>query len=546
MSLLQLFFYITFLNWSIVSVLWFFSKKRNRLDYLEIYWPLGIFLLTWSIFFIESIFEDVYFNPRQLIVNILLTIWSLRLFLYLYKRNFWHLGNPKFKFLGNLMGGSFSIKSYIFIFLGLGLIQTIVLIPVINLNFLPGPNKLNFLDLLGVSLFFTGFIIETKSDLVLKEYRSYKGNEFRLLKRGLWKFCRHPNYFGDIVLWWAIYILALNSPGGEWTFFGPLVLTLFFLRISIPYNEKNQLKTRPQYEDYVLTTNKLFPNLTMIKKSLLGGLHYLTPHKFFSFFAGHISKSKNPILKNLLIYIFCFLYKPNLEESERKYLREFISFNDFFTRRIKPEFRPINHSESKVISPVDGLITSYGEVELNNLIQAKSIDYSLKDLLGNDKIEDLFIEGFFITIYLAPYNYHRIHFPMNGIIKRTRYLEGDLYAVNNIARKTIPSLYTRNERALVHVESEGLSYCLVSVGAMMVGSIIPLWLKNKEYSKQEVISAWNEGPPSGSLNIKKGQEMGYFKMGSTVILLLSKKVKLNKNLLSESKTVKFGEELATI
>ena len=278
-------------------------------------------------------------------------------------------------------------------------------------------------------------------------------------------------------------------------------------------------------------------------KKIFGWWQNALPHKIITIIAGYFYRSKNVFLKSFLINIFCFLYRPNLNESERTDKKEYKSFNDFFTRKLQPEARAINFSQSKVISPVDGVITSFGEIKDGTLFQAKKNKYRLEDLLKNKNIEEVYKDGYYITIYLAPSNYHRIHFPLDGTIKKTKYFPGSLYSVKKSSLRILASLYTKNERALVHVESKIISYCLISVGALMVGRIVPFWLKNSDLNKMEIVSAWNQGPQENLSKIKKGKELGYFEMGSTVILLLSSSVKLNNNFLSESMAVKFGEVL---
>ena len=154
--------------------------------------------------------------------------------------------------------------------------------------------------------------------------------------------------------------------------------------------------------------------------------------------------------------------------------------------------------------------------------------------------------GIFITIYLAPTDYHRIHCPLSGDIIDSNHMGDDLYSVNLNAQNLIPSLYIKNERANLIIQSSGFSYGLVAVGASIVGSIVPFWEKRDFKKRLSYKKSWREGPKEGSKAVLKGQELAYFKMGSTVILLFPEIAKLNINSLYQNKTVKFGEKLAEI
>ena len=542
MSILELFVYLTFLNWSIVTAVWVYCKKINKLDFLAVYWGLGIVILAWSSMLIEALLEDPTISIRQLIANFLVSLWGIRLSIYLATRKFWN-EDPRYERVKDDVNEKWGIKRYKNIFLYQGLIQLIIIAPILYINFLPGPKVLNLLDFLGIFIFIVGFFLETKADQNLKQFRRLPENESKILQTGLWKYCRHPNYFGDILQWWAIYLLACSAVGGVWSVFGPLLMTWIFLTRSINFIETRLVTNRPHYDKYIKSTNKILPDLKKYYPKIFGLLQYAFPHKILTVIAGYCSSSKNSLLKNFLIHTFCFFYKPNLKEATKEKVKEFESFNDFFTRKLKPEARTINPSESTLVSPVDGRMVSLGKITNGLMIQAKNINYDLKALLEDEYLEELFKNGSYLTIYLAPFDYHRIHFPMKGIIKKTKHFPGSLYSVNASSLTAISSLYTKNERTLVYVESKDISYCLISVGASMVGSVVPFWLDKQSPGRKAIVSAWNEGPLSDLNKIKKGQELGYFQMGSTVILLFPESIKFNNNFLSLSKTGKLGEVL---
>ena len=267
------------------------------------------------------------------------------------------------------------------------------------------------------------------------------------------------------------------------------------------------------------------------------------PNRFLTFVMGKLAASNNNLIKTILIKGFIKIYDPDLSLIKKENIKEFKSYNDFFIRELKADSRPIEHSENIITSPVDGTVVDFGEIIEDNLIQAKEFKYSISDLLGNVDLGVKFRNGLFVTIYLAPTDYHRIHSPYAGKIISSNHMGTDLHSVNDRAQRLIPSLYVKNERGLVVVESEKLSYALVSVGASVVGSIVPFWSKNKIKFRNDLIKQWQKGPEENQKYVKKGQEIAHFRMGSTVILLLPEANKININSLYQNKTVKFGEKL---
>ena len=267
------------------------------------------------------------------------------------------------------------------------------------------------------------------------------------------------------------------------------------------------------------------------------------PNRFLTFVMGKLAASNNNLIKTILIKGFIKIYNPDLSLIKKENIKEFKYYNDFFIRELKADSRPIEHSENIITSPVDGTVVDFGEIIEDNLIQAKEFKYSISDLLGNVDLGTKFRNGLFVTIYLAPTDYHRIHSPYAGKIISSNHMGTDLHSVNDRAQRLIPSLYVKNERGLVVVESEKLSYALVSVGASVVGSIVPFWSKNKIKFRNDLIKQWQKGPEENQKYVKKGQEIAHFRMGSTVILLLPEANKININSLYQNKTVKFGEKL---
>ena len=538
MSLLELFIYITLINWSIVTLLWLFIKKNDQFYLRDLYWGGGIALLALSAMALQSLLEISGFHLRQILVNSLALVLGIKLLLVTNKKGKLKVGIGKEVY-------ERSLESYKDNFLKMGLLQVIVISPIISVNYLPGMNSLNFLDFMGLILFSLGFYAETKSNRDLLAFKTRNPKETEILTTGLWGLSRHPNYFGHLLQWWALYIIACSSIGGEWSFYGPLIMSLYLLN-SIEGTEKKLLADFPKYTVYSIRTNKLIPDLFIGRNGPLAVLRALVPFKQLTALAGYFSKSEILFIKDLLIGLFCYFYKPNLKESVEGDTKRFKSFNDFFTRKLKSESRPINPDINIITSPVDGMIVQLGKIEKETLIQAKGIKYNISDLIKDKTLAKTFRNGFFITIYLAPKNYHRIHSPFNGTIEETKYLEGNLYSVNTQSTRKIRSLYSNNERTFCYVKSDNFYYGLVSVGAAMVGSIVPFWNIETNPKKRNLVDLWNKGPEEDLKAVSKGQELSYFQMGSTVILLLPSGLEADKNFLYESKAVKFGEELINL
>jgi len=521
-----------------VTLLWLFIRKKDQFYLRDLYWGGGIALLALSAMALQSLLEISDFHIRQILINSLTLLLGIELLLFT---------NKKAK-LGVRRGKEAcerTLESYKDNFLKMGILQVIVISSVISVNYLPGVNSLNFLDFMGLFLFFLGFYVETKSNRDLLAFKTGSPKETEILTSGLWRLSRHPNYFGHMLQWWALYLVAYSSIGGEWSFYGPLIMSLYLLN-SIEGTEKRLLAHSRKYKVYSINTNKLIPDFFIGRNGPLTVLRPFVPFRQLTALAGYFSNLETLFIKDSLIGFFCYFYKPNLKESIKSDTKKFKSFNDFFTRKLKSESRPINSDINIITSPVDGMVVKLGKIKKETLIQAKGIKYSLGDLIKNKTLAGTFRNGFFITIYLAPTNYHRIHSPFDGTIEETNYLEGNLYSVNAQSTRKIKSLYSSNERTFCYVKSDHFYYGLVSVGAAMVGSIVPFWNTETKPTKRNLVNLWKEGPREDLKAVNKGQELGYFQMGSTVILLLPPGIEADKNFLYESKAVKFGEELINL
>ena len=252
-------------------------------------------------------------------------------------------------------------------------------------------------------------------------------------------------------------------------------------------------------------------------------------------------------VKNFLIRRFVNLYKVDIDELRHPVPEGFATFNDFFIRALAPDARNIDESVTSIVSPVDGTVSAAGRIDRKRIFQAKGLDYTLTDLLATDTSEaEHYIDGSFATIYLAPYNYHRIHAPVSGRLIAARYVPGSLYSVNDATVRHLPQLFACNERLICHLQTDAGKMVLIFVGAMNVGTIYSKWtgdIRPRKYGIVEDLAIDNDG--SGAV-FRKGDTIGWFNMGSTVILLTPPGACDNFDELEAGKTVEMGQPIGEI
>jgi phosphatidylserine decarboxylase len=274
-------------------------------------------------------------------------------------------------------------------------------------------------------------------------------------------------------------------------------------------------------------------------------LQYLLPRFWLTGLIYRVARIRNVAVKDFLITKFVSLYDVDIEDVKLDVPGDFETFNAFFIRELEINARPVDSDTQSIGSPVDGTISSAGPIRDNSIFQAKGLDYSLEDLLATD-LQDArrYVDGSYATIYLAPYNYHRIHAPLDGKIVAARYIPGDLFSVNTATAANVPGLFRRNERLVVHLESAHGPYALVFVGALNVGSISTPWSGEIRPRKTGVVEliGLEKGPDA----VRKGDLLGWFNMGSTVILLLPAGAASWKTGLAPESTVRMGESIGTV
>lgn len=278
---------------------------------------------------------------------------------------------------------------------------------------------------------------------------------------------------------------------------------------------------------------------------LFAAIQQVLPTRALSSGMHALTRIETVWFKNAFIRFFLKLFPSiSLGEAVVQQPEDFKSFNDFFTRALKPGARTVDGAIGAFVSPVDGTVSQFGDITGGELIQAKGHSYSAQTLLaGRADWAAAFAGGQFITIYLAPYNYHRIHMPLKGTLREWAYVPGRLFSVNHATARALPGVFARNERVVALFDTELGPMAMVLVGALFVGSMETVWAG-------EISPPHGREPTprvhtaQGVVTLEKGMEMGRFNMGSTVILLTPKK--LGWNPLAPKQIVRMGEKIATV
>ncbi|HAU0272687.1 TPA: phosphatidylserine decarboxylase [Legionella pneumophila] len=271
---------------------------------------------------------------------------------------------------------------------------------------------------------------------------------------------------------------------------------------------------------------------------------YLIPKHGITALAGYFADVRNPRLKNFLIRNFIRKFDVDMSEALIEDPKSYDCFNDFFIRHLKPECRPL--SQSDVICPVDGCISEIGKIERGQLLQAKGKYYSVQELLACDgQLAEQFVQGQFATLYLSPKDYHRVHIPIDAELVSMTYIPGALFSVQPATTRVVPKLFARNERLAIFFKTKIGPMVMVMVGATIVGAIGTSWHGDVKRSKK--LERFDYSEQFSDKIISQGSEMGYFKLGSTVVLLFAngEKIQWDKELLAGSK-VQLGKPMAII
>jgi len=248
---------VIFINWFCLSLLWSLSLKIKDASIIDIYWGFGFCVIAWSCL----LFMYLDGNPistSQWIISALISIWGLRLTFYLAQRNLGQGEDYRYVKMRNASKKDWRLVSYFRVFMFQGLLQVIISAPIFIIFSVGDQIQSNALTIISIIVFSFGLFIETLSDQQMKEFRSDPANANKTMNVGLWKFSRHPNYFGDFLQWLAVFILSLNT-ATLWGILAPLMMLFIFLKLTIRILENAQIKKRPEYSDYIESTNMFFP-----------------------------------------------------------------------------------------------------------------------------------------------------------------------------------------------------------------------------------------------------------------------------------------------
>ena len=239
---------------SMMTLVWVGSLARRDASIVDVFWGLGFVVVAW-IYFLAA--EER--TPRGALVLGLVTLWGLRLSLYILWRNWGHGEDYRYRDMRERHPGTFVVWSLFVIFWFQALLLWVISAPLYQAQ-LPGPDSLTLIDTLGLALFVVGFAFEAGGDWQLARFKADPANEGKVMDRGFWRYTRHPNYFGDAAVWWGFFCFAAATPGGWWTVFSPILMTTLLMRVSgVALLEKRLQEAKPAYRRYVERTNAFFP-----------------------------------------------------------------------------------------------------------------------------------------------------------------------------------------------------------------------------------------------------------------------------------------------
>ena len=280
--------------------------------------------------------------------------------------------------------------------------------------------------------------------------------------------------------------------------------------------------------------------LSTTKEKLQAYWLYFIPHYLFSRLTYIITRTRHP-LTTFLIRFYIKFFKVNMQEASKQKPDDYKTFCEFFTRKLKPGIHKINKSKNAIVSSCDGIILEYGKIKDNKFLQVKGKTISINEIMFYDKkIQNQYIDGSFVTIYLSPKDYHRVHMPFDGKLERTIHIPGRLFSVATHAVKQIKNLYCKNERLVCNFKNLDSKFAVIFVAAINVSSIETSWRGeiSPPYPKKTITTDYMKK----KVILSKGDEVGMFKSGSTVILLFDRKYKLAESL-KKNKLIRVGEKI---
>lgn len=276
--------------------------------------------------------------------------------------------------------------------------------------------------------------------------------------------------------------------------------------------------------------------------------HYLLPQLFITRAAGWLAEQRWGAVTHFIIKAFAKQYKVNLAEAEKENPSDYATFNEFFIRPLKAGTRPIVESENSLALPADGKVSEFGHIDDDRLMQAKGHYFTLETLLANDKeMAAKFKEGDFITTYLSPRDYHRVHMPCNATLRKMIYVPGELFSVNPFLAEHVPNLFARNERVICEFDTAFGPMVQILVGATVTASISTVWAGVINPPRANEVIEWHYEPKGeAAIQLQKGEEMGAFRLGSTVVNLFPKGVVNFAEQIQTGSITRMGETLGSV
>jgi phosphatidylserine decarboxylase len=279
--------------------------------------------------------------------------------------------------------------------------------------------------------------------------------------------------------------------------------------------------------------------------TLFIAFQYIIPQHLLSRIVGWLAECEWSVLKMWLINLFISQYNVNMSEALDENPASYKNFNSFFTRELKPDARPIVADDAVIVSPADGAISQLGDISYGRIFQAKGQSYTAVELLGgNSELASEFDDGAFATIYLSPKDYHRVHMPMAGTLRETIYIPGDLFSVNQTTAENVPRLFSRNERLVAVFDTAAGPMAMVLVGALIVAGIETVW--GGQVAPPPKTPNRIDFSSNDKITLAKGDEMGRFKLGSTVVVLFPKAAMAWSEALAAQSPLSMGEEIAKL
>ncbi len=254
-----------------------------------------------------------------------------------------------------------------------------------------------------------------------------------------------------------------------------------------------------------------------MKDDLFIYLQYMLPHSITSRLVGKLADSKNKKVKNYLINLAIKKFKINVSEAAIENLDEYKSFNEFFIRKLKDGVRPLDKNNKSITSPADGILSEFGDITDKTLIQAKGKTFSLKSLIADSSDTDF---TKFATVYLSPRDYHRVHMPIDGKLTKMVYIPGKLFSVNQTTTRKIDSIFAKNERLVCYFDSKVGEVAVIFVGALLVAGIETVWHGKVAPNYYKDVQTWDYSSSDYNINFDKGDTLGWFNFGSTIVMLM--------------------------